>query len=59
MVSVKAPDWIENGSITLRLTELNPHAVEALIETLRDASEEDDERVRLLLRLWDALTGDE
>jgi hypothetical protein len=58
-MDIKAPEWIENGSITVRLTELNPAAVEALIESLRDASEEDDERIRLLTRLWDALTADE
>lgn len=43
----------------MRLTELNPVAVEALIETLRDAGEQDDDRIRLLLRLGDALTEDD
>lgn len=61
---ITAPEWIENGSVTIRLTELDPNACEALIETLRNnayarAPEAlDDERVRLLLDLWDALTGD-
>jgi hypothetical protein len=46
------------GTVTLRLTELNPHAAEALIETLRDALPADGDRVRLLIDLWEALTGD-
>lgn len=58
-IEIRAPDWIERGSITLRLTELNPEAVEALIECLRDTLEADDDRLRMLLELWDALTGDE
>ena len=57
-VRIVIPEWIERGTITVRLTELNAHATEALIETLRDATESDDDRVRLLMDLWDALTGD-
>ena len=61
---IKAPEWIEEGSVTVRLTELDPSACEALIETLRNSAQardpevRDDDRVRLLLDLWDALTGD-
>jgi hypothetical protein len=55
-VEIIIPDWIRNGEVTVRLTELNPVATEALIETLRDAMPADDDRVRLLLDLWDALT---
>ncbi len=57
-VEVMGPEWITNGTVILRLSELNPHAVEALIEALRDVLPGDDERVRLLLDLWEALTGD-
>ena len=56
---IRAPDWIEKGLITIRLTELNPSAVEELIECLRDSLEHDDDRVRLLMQLWDSLTADE
>lgn len=62
---INAPEWIERGSVTIRLTEIDPAACEALIETLRNSAyarnpeTRDDERVRLLLVLWVALTGDE
>ena len=62
---IKAPEWIETGSVTVRLTELDPNACEALIETLRNSAQAwdpeapDDDRVRLLMDLWDALSGDE
>ena len=57
-MEVTCPEWIRDGSISIGFAELNPSAVEALIETLRDANETDDDRVKRLLRLWDALTGD-
>lgn len=57
-VKLSAPEWIENGTITVRLTELNPHATAALIESLRDSMDADDDRVQLLIDLWDSLTGD-
>lgn len=56
---IEAPEWVVRGTITVRYTELNPVAVEALIETLRDVLDQDDDRVRGLLRLWDALTADD
>ena len=62
---IKAPEWIEKGSVTVRLIELDPNACEALIETLRNSAHarnpeaRDDDRVRLLMDLWDALTGGE
>lgn len=62
---IKAPEWIEKGSVTVRLIELDPNACEALIETLRNSAQaqnpeaRDDDRVRLLMDLWNALTGDE
>ncbi len=62
---IKAPEWIEKGSVTVRLTELDPNACEALIEALRNSNQaqspetRDDDRVRLLMDLWNALTGDE
>lgn len=52
------PEWIERGTITVRLTELNPEATAALIETIRDATEQDDERIKVLMDLWDALTAE-
>lgn len=58
-VEIKIPEWIKRGSITIRLTELNPVATEALIETLRDANEQDDARVKLLIDFWESLTGDD
>ena len=42
---ITIPDWIKDGEVAMRLTELNPAAAEALIETLRDALPEDDDRV--------------
>ena len=58
---IEIPEWIEKGQITIRLMELQPYATEVLIENLRDVTDQDDDRIRLLLRLWDALTaeGDE
>ena len=62
---IRAPEWIEKGSVTVRLTELDPNACEALIETLRNSAQAwdpealDDDRIRLLMDLWDALSGDE
>ncbi len=56
---MECPDWMRDGTVTLQLIELNPHAVEALIEALRDANERDDNRVRVLIDLWEALTGDD
>lgn len=58
-VEIIGPEWMKNGAVTLRLMELNPVAVEALIETLRDVTPADDERIRLLLDLWDMLTADD
>ena len=57
-IEITCPDWMKEETVTLRLTELNPHAAEALIETLRDALPVDDDRVRLLIDLWEALTGE-
>jgi hypothetical protein len=56
-VTVQAPDWIENGSITLRFTEMRPSAVEEIIESLASI-DADDPRLRILKRLWDSLLGD-
>lgn len=58
-IEIELPDWMRDGQITLRLIELNAHAVEALIETLRDSNERDDDRVGTLIDLWEALTGDD
>ena len=55
-VKLVFPEWIEKGSVTVRLAELNPESTEA--ETLRDAMERDDDRVRLLIDLWEAMTAD-
>lgn len=57
---IRAPEWIETGSVTVRLTELDPNACEALRNSAqaRDPEVRDDDRVRLLMDLWDALTGD-
>ena len=41
----------------MRLAELNPATAEALIATLRDARPEDDDRVRLLLDICEAMTA--
>ena len=48
---IEVPEWIEKGQITIRLMELQPYATEVLIENLRDVTDQDDDRIRLLLRL--------
>lgn len=56
-IEITIPNWIRVIEVTPRLTELNPAAAEALIETLRDALPEANDRVRLLFDVWEALTA--
>lgn len=54
--TARRPDWIETGSILLRLRELNTAATAALIEALRRTREPDDEQARLLGELYPSAT---
>jgi len=54
---VKLPDWVEDGAVTLKYTELRPSTVAEIVRCLA-AQNPIDARVFALRNLYRSLTGE-
>lgn len=52
---ISLPQWVEDGHLTLRYTELPPSTIEEIIASLEER-DPTDTRIQPLKRLWDLLT---